>query len=63
MKKLSSSALLLASLAISSQAIANDYSVTIKEKPHRMLVLSAAGGLSEELFSVLSRDVRHIPFR
>jgi len=63
MKKLSIAALLFTSLATSSQAIANDYSVTKVEQPHRMLVLSSIGGLSEELFSVLSRDVRHIPFR
>ncbi|KZN33541.1 hypothetical protein N480_23755 [Pseudoalteromonas luteoviolacea S2607] len=63
MKTLSIAALLLSTLTISVQALATDYTITKQKQPSRMLVLSSAGGLSSELFSVLNMDLRDIPYR
>ncbi|WP_010362393.1 hypothetical protein [Pseudoalteromonas citrea] len=60
---MSIAALLVSSFAISSHALATDYTVTKKKQPSRMLVLSSAGGLSSELFAVLNMDLSDIPYR
>ncbi|KID55885.1 hypothetical protein JF50_16205 [Pseudoalteromonas luteoviolacea] len=63
MKKLSLAALLLSSLAISGQALANTYTITKEKQPNRMLVFSSSGGTNVELFSILNLDLNHIPYR
>ena len=62
MKKTSIAALLLSSLVVSGQALADDFNITKEKQPSRMLVFSSAGGLSTELFSVLNLDLRDIPY-
>lgn len=63
MIKASCTSLLLASLAttISTQSLAGDFSITKEEQPNRMLVLSSAGGMSIETFSILHMDLRNAP--
>ncbi|MBQ4850529.1 hypothetical protein [Pseudoalteromonas sp. MMG012] len=63
MKKMSIMALLVSSCAFSGQALADDFTITKEKQPSRMLVLSSAGGLSSELFSVLHMDLRDIPYK
>ncbi|NOU49821.1 hypothetical protein HG263_04640 [Pseudoalteromonas sp. JBTF-M23] len=62
MKKLSIAALALSSAFLSGQALATDYSITKEKQPSRMLVLSSAGGLQSEYFSILNMDLRDIPY-
>ncbi len=63
MNKMSASALLLSSLLMSGHSFATDYNITKEKQLSRMLVLSSAGGLSSESFSILNRDLRDIPYR
>ncbi|ODB36396.1 hypothetical protein BB427_15770 [Pseudoalteromonas sp. BMB] len=62
MKKMSLTALFISSLALSGQAIADDFMITKEKQPSRMLVLSSAGGLSTTEFSVLNIDLSDIPY-
>lgn len=62
MNKMSVAALVASSLVLSGQALADNYSITKEKQPASMLVLSSAGGLSSEHFSVLNLDLNDIPF-